>query len=206
MLFIIRKNKIEEVELVNKGKVKSLVRFKDEDILIDNGNIFYSKQEANIAKSEKRITKEVKNERTNKNGYGCCHYCGTRIHKDNCTIDHIQPLASFGGKRALRKKIDLWRIAWDKEHNLVLACEECNSEKDNLNAKVFEHKLSILNRKARLLNMKKTRKSAIECYGNENNRKVGFGISTSGNKHNYFSAMYMAKADSNILDKSLILY
>ena len=54
--------------------------------------------------------------------------------------------------------------------------------------------------------MKKMRKSASECYGNENNRKVGFGISTSGSKHNYFSALYMARTDSNVLDKNLILY
>ena len=50
------------------------------------------------------------------------------------------------------------------------------------------------------------KKIETEFYVSENNRKVGFGISTSGNKHNYFSAMYMARADSNILDKNLILY
>lgn len=53
-MFIIKKNNIEEVELINKGKLKSLVRFKNKDILIDNGNIYYSKQEANVAKAEKR--------------------------------------------------------------------------------------------------------------------------------------------------------
>lgn len=205
-MFIIKKNNIEEVELINKGKLKSLVRFKNEDILIDNGNIYYSKHEANIAKSEKKIIRDFKNANTNKSGYGYCHYCGKKIHKDSCTVDHIQPLSSFGGKRKVRDNKNLWKLAWDKEYNLVLACEECNSEKDNLNVNVFEHKLSILDRKAKMLNMKKMRKSATECYGSENNRKVGFGISTSGNKHNYFSAMYMAKADSNILDKSLILY
>ena len=40
-MFIIKKNNIEEVELINKGKLKSLVRFKNEDILIDNGNIYF---------------------------------------------------------------------------------------------------------------------------------------------------------------------
>ena len=54
--------------------------------------------------------------------------------------------------------------------------------------------------------MKKMRRSASECYGNESNKKVGFGISTSGSKHNYFSALYMARTDSNVLDKNLILY
>ena len=205
-MFIIKKNNIEEVDLINKGNVKSLVRFKNEDILIDNGNIFYSRHEANMARAEKKITRDFKNANTNKNGYGSCHYCNKKIHKDSCTIDHIQSLKSFGGRRKVRENIDIWRIAWDKEYNLVLACEECNSEKDNLNVNVFEHKLSILDRKAKMLNMKKTRKSAIECYGREHNRKVGFGISTSGNKHNYFSALYMAKTDSNILDKNLILY
>lgn len=205
-MFIIKKNNIEEVEMINKGNVKSLVRFKGKDLLIDNGNIYYSKQEANMARAEKKITRDFKNANTNKNGYGCCYYCNKRIHKDSCTIDHIQPLKSFGGRRKVRDNKNLWKLAWDKEHNLVLACEECNSEKDNLNVNVFEHKLSILDRKAKMLNMKKTKRSAIECYGREHNRKVGFGISTSGNKHNYFSALYMAKADSNILDKSLILY
>lgn len=205
-MFIIKKNNIEEVEIINKGNVKSLVRFKNEDILIDNGNIFYSRQEANVARAEKKIIRDFKNANTNKSGYGCCHYCNKRIHKDSCTVDHIQPLKSFGGKRKLRDNRELWKIAWDKDYNLVLSCEECNSEKDNLNANVFEHKLSILDKKAKILNMKKTRKSAVECYGMEHNRKVGFGISTAGNKHNYFSAMYMARKDSNILDKNLILY
>ena len=204
-MFIIKKNDVYEVELINKGKIKSIVRFKGEDILIDNGNIYYSKQEANFAKSEKRIIREFKNKNTNKSGYGTCHYCGKKIHKDSCTVDHIQPLSSFGGRRKIREDKDLWKLAWDKDYNLVLACEECNSEKDNLNANVFEHKLSILDRKAKLLNMRKTKKSAAECYGRENNRKVGFGISTSGSKHNYFSALYMARTDSNILDKNLIL-
>ena len=53
--------------------------------------------------------------------------------------------------------------------------------------------------------MKKMKNSSSECYGSENNRKVGFGISTAGNKHNYFSALYMARTDSNVLDKNLIL-
>lgn len=205
-MFIIKKNNIEEVELINKGKIKSLVRFKNEDILIDNGNIYYSKQEANVARAEKKIIRDFKNANTSKSGYGTCHYCGKRIHKDSCTVDHIQPLSSFGGKRKVRSDKHLWKLAWDKDYNLVLACEECNSEKDSLRANVFEHKLAILDRKAKMLNMKKMRKSASECYGNENNRKVGFGISTSGSKHNYFSALYMARTDSNVLDKNLILY
>ena len=55
-MFIIKKNNIVEVEMINKGNVKSLVRFKGKDLLIDNGNIYYSKQEANMARAEKKIT------------------------------------------------------------------------------------------------------------------------------------------------------
>ena len=205
-MFIIKKNNIEEVELINKGKEKSLVKFRDEKILIDNSNIYYSKQEARIAKMEKRIIRDFKNAHTNKSGYGYCYYCNKKIHKDSCTVDHMQPLKSFGGRRKVRENKEIWDIAWDKEYNLVLACEECNSEKDNLNINVFEHKLAILDRKAKILNMKKTKRSSTECYGLEHNRKVGFGISTAGKKHNYFSALYMAQKDSNILDKNLILY
>ena len=107
-MFIIKKNNIEEVELINKGKIKSLVRFKNEDILIDNGNIYYSKHEANVAKAEKKIIRDFKNANTNKSGYGYCHYCGKKIHKDSCTVDHIQPLSSFGGKRKVRDNKNLW--------------------------------------------------------------------------------------------------
>lgn len=204
--YILKKNRVESVKILNKGNIKSLVDLKGEEFLVDNGNIYNSKNEANVAKQEKQIIKDFKNDNTNKNGYGLCAYCGKKIHRDNCTVDHIQPLHSFGGKRHLRDNHELWSVAWDKEYNLALACEECNSEKDNLNVNLFEHKLSILDRKAKLLNMKKLKKSSEECFGKENNRKVGFGISTSSNKHNHFSAMYMAKADSNILDKNLILY
>ena len=205
-MFIIKKNNIEEIELINKGNVRSLVRFKNNEFLVDNGNIYKTKHEANIARAEKKIIRDFKIANTNKNGYGTCNYCGKRIHKDSCTVDHIQPLKSFGGRRKVREDNTLWKIAWDKEYNLVLACEECNSEKDNIRANVFEHKLAVLDRKAKRLNMKKMRKSASECYGHEHNRKVGFGISTSSNKHNYFSALYMARTDSNVLDKNLILY
>lgn len=204
--YIIKKNKIESIKIINKGKQKSLVKLNKEELLIDNGNIYYSKNEANVAKQEKQIVKNFKLDNTSKNGYGLCAYCGKKIHKDNCTVDHIQPLSSFGGKRNLRNDRELWKLAWDRDYNLAISCEECNSEKDNLNVNLFEHKLSILDRKAKILNMNKLKKSSEECIGKDNNRKVGFGISTSGNKHNYFSALYMAKSDSNILDKNLILY
>lgn len=205
MYYIIKKNKIEEVGILNKGNEKSLVKFKDEELLIKNSNIYYSSNEANMAKSELKVIKDFKKNNTNKSGYGYCHYCGKKIHKDSCTVDHIQSLYSLGGRRNLREDVELWRLAWDKD-NLVLSCEECNSEKDNLDVDVFMHKLSILDRKAKILNMRKLKKSAQECYGKENNRKVGFGISTAGNKNNYFSAMYMACTDSNVLDKNLIIY
>ena len=204
-MFIIKKTDIEEVELINRGNIKSLVRHKGEDILMDNGSIYYTKQEANAAIAEKRIIRDFKKTNTNKNGYGTCHYCGKRIHKDSCTVDHVQPLSSFGGKRKIREDKILWKLAWEKD-NLVLACEECNCEKDNIRVNIFEDKLAKLDKKAKLLNMKKTRKSAIGCSSRENNKKVGYCISTSGSEHNYFSALYMARADSNILDKNLILY
>ena len=205
-MFIIKKNNIEEVELINKGNEKSLVKFKDVEILIDNGNVYYSKQEARMAKMEKKIIRDFKNTHTNKSGYGHCHYCNKKIHKDSCTVDHLEPLKNFGGKRHLREDRELWNIAWDRDYNLVLACSECNEEKDDLNVNMFERKLARLDRKAKLLNMKKTKKSSMECYRLKLNRKVGFGISTASDKHNYFSAMYMAQKDSNILDKNLILY
>ena len=76
--------------------------------------------------------------------------------------------------------------------------------------KIFESGLEKLERKAAILNLKKIKKSGIECYGYENNRKVGFGISTSqyskiGKKHNDYSAMYLAQKDSRIIPLNLIL-
>ncbi len=43
-----------------------------------------------------------------------CYYCGTRVGRDNLTMDHLVPL-SRGGKSV--------------KGNLVPACKECNNKK-----------------------------------------------------------------------------
>lgn len=47
-----------------------------------------------------------------------CQYCGTELHKQNCTIDHIVPKSYFSSKKLANK--------WD---NLVISCYRCNHKK-----------------------------------------------------------------------------
>ena len=209
-MYIVRKNQIERVVIVKKYDSKSLVKSGIEEILMDNNNIYNSREEANMAKKEIQITRDFKNKSANKQGYCVCEYCNKKIHKSSATIDHIIPLKHFGGRRKLREDIKKWEEAWDVETNIVIACKECNEEKAIMPLKIFESGLEKLERKAAILNLKKIKKSGIECYGYENNRKVGFGISTSqyskiGKKHNDYSAMYLAQKDSRIIPLNLIL-
>jgi 5-methylcytosine-specific restriction endonuclease McrA len=202
IVYIIHKNKVKSVKLLNKGNEKSLVKFFDAELLIDNNSIYYSKNEAYIAIAEKQIIKDFKKNHTNKKGYGKCFYCKKDIHKDNCTVDHLKSLRSLGGRRELRANYESWKMAWDKS-NLTLACEECNSAKNHQELEHFQEKFASLHKKAKLINMKKLKNSASECFSRKNNRKVGYQISTK--KKNPLSSIYIAKSDSNILDKDLIL-
>jgi 5-methylcytosine-specific restriction endonuclease McrA len=50
----------------------------------------------------------------NRDGW-CCQYCGTKLHWDSITIDHVQPQARGG------------QTTW---LNCVSACRSCNRRKD----------------------------------------------------------------------------
>ena len=104
-MYIVRKNQIERVVLVKKYDSKSLVKSGIEEILIDNSNIYDTREEANMAKKEIQITRDFKNKSANKQGYCTCEYCNKKIHKSSATIDHIIPLKHFGGRRKLREDI-----------------------------------------------------------------------------------------------------
>ncbi len=45
---------------------------------------------------------------------GVCHYCNTKVGKENITMDHVVPL-SRGGKST--------------KGNIVPSCKECNNQK-----------------------------------------------------------------------------
>ncbi|MBF0261530.1 MAG: HNH endonuclease [Magnetococcales bacterium] len=52
-------------------------------------------------------------------GRGVCHYCGTRVHPSELTMDHVVPVIR-GGRSA--------------RDNLVPACLACNREKRSLSS------------------------------------------------------------------------
>ena len=74
-MYIVRKNQIERVVIVKKYDSKSLVKSGIEEILMDNNNIYNSREEANMAKKEIQITRDFKNKSANKQGYCTCEYC-----------------------------------------------------------------------------------------------------------------------------------
>lgn len=208
-MFIVKKNRIHRVQLINKGAEKTLIKLDKEELFISNNSIYYSYKEANVARAEMKIVKDFKKKNITKQGYGRCAYCNEKLHKEQLSVDHIRCLASYPGKRrGLRDNEDLWSEAWD-ESNLCLSCNGCNEEKDRLHAKTFINRLDRLDRQSRLLNLKKTKRSGIESYNNRNYRKVGFGVSSSSKYpkglHNEFSSIYAARADSNQIRLDLVL-
>jgi 5-methylcytosine-specific restriction endonuclease McrA len=50
----------------------------------------------------------------------CCQYCGLRLSKTSATVDHIKPKSHF--------KDSSLANTWE---NTVIACNKCNSYKDN---------------------------------------------------------------------------
>lgn len=56
-----------------------------------------------------------------------CRYCGIPLTWRNATIDHIVPKSKNGS---------------DDSHNLAIACNRCNNDKDDLSEADFRMKLS----------------------------------------------------------------
>ncbi|MEO5346502.1 MAG: HNH endonuclease [Magnetococcus sp. YQC-9] len=59
-------------------------------------------------------------------GRGVCHYCGTRCHPSELTMDHVVPVIR-GGRSA--------------KNNLVPACAACNREKRHLSTTEWQSRL-----------------------------------------------------------------
>lgn len=74
------------------------------------------------------ISEQTEMERVRKNQPHICFYCKRELADDKITIDHVQPYARDGKT---------------KERNLVIACKECNSEKDVMTLKEYMDFLEI---------------------------------------------------------------
>lgn len=93
-------------------------------------------------------SKKVKDLRDKiKDSCNTCFFCGEFIERPSRTIDHLLSLAKGGD---------------DSEENMVVSCQQCNSEKADLSIEEYLHlKLSGFDFKAR---------------AEENKRKRGFGF------------------------------
>jgi len=68
-------------------------------------------------KNVKRRTSGFAKEFLDENEGANCIYCGTKLHKENATADHIIPISKGGNNTQV---------------NLVVCCKDCNNERGNL--------------------------------------------------------------------------
>lgn len=203
-MFMIKKGEIREVRIVsvedneyNVFDVKSEITI----VGVKKEQLYKNYIDCEMALKEMKVKKAFKKVTVGKNGKHTCSWC-KRKGKD-LTVDHIVPLDYFGGKKKIRKDIDLWNRAW-RFSNLQILCEECNKRKDNFVDVGCEKSLNDIDFFARKLNNRRVLEK--NKYKNTPLSKIGFGIATgkwSNNKKEM--ADYVAKADSNILRLDMIL-
>lgn len=204
-MFIIKKREIKEVRIIKK--INDLGQYEVE-ILSTNvrelhpfENVYFTHQEAEMVLKEITKIKDYKKRRRNKQGLYTCACCGTK--SELITVDHITPLKDFGGRRNVRKDINLWNKAWSF-NNFQLLCEECNQFKDDKRQDIFLRTIDAIDKRARELNNSKKIKKNVNVKTPAN--KIGYGIATSKYADNKKDmAEYFAKADSNILRLDMIL-
>lgn len=204
-MYIIKKRGIVKVEVLTKFDETGELRVKSFDTnheeIVCRDNIYDTVEEAEIVLQEIQITKAFKSKRRNKKGELTCACCGHKA-KD-LTVDHISPLKSFGGKKALRSNPKAWRQAWNFG-NFQILCYECNQFKNSMTQEQFEKSIDMIDLSARRLNNRKKLKKVVNKNTPAN--KIGYGLATSSYAKNKKELVNkVAKSDSNILRLDLIL-
>lgn len=203
-MYIIRKKGIREVDVLNmvsKSECEILVKDTGALEIIDRVSVYDSLEEAQIGIKEIEMVKNFKKKRRNKKGELTCKCCGTT--GKHLTVDHIQSLKSFGGRKEIRKNKSLWTQAWNYK-NFQILCEDCNKFKSSMSQDEFERSMDIVDLKARALNNNKMLKKTVNKKTPAN--KISYGIATSEYaKNKKYLAEKIAKSDSNVLRLDLIL-
>lgn len=197
-MFMVRKGEIREVEVLDlKEGFYSVKDKKNNEILskIHKTDVCETYEEVKLIQKEYEIKIKFKKNRKNKNGFHTCSWCGKK--GKNLTLDHKEPLDSFGGKKQIRKNEKIWRKAWSIK-NLQMLCEECNKHKANYKNLEGTMELDDIDYHARILNNKKLLTKSV--HKDSPSTKIGYGIATSKRANQRKElAVYVAKADSNIL-------
>lgn len=202
-MFLASSKGIFEVEVLEKLEGSILkVQYIESGAIRDvhAHNLVETTQEGMLVQREIRMKKDFKNSHKNKRGEHKCAWCGKR-GKD-LTVDHIDSLDSFGGRKAIRKDYRVWKRAWNFD-NLQMLCEECNKSKSNFKNEFGDLTLNQIDFHARVLNTNKMLNASFNKGSMYS--KVSYGIATSDysdNKKEF--AEYVAKADSNIIRQDII--
>lgn len=191
--------------MLNKGINDSIVKTYDgQEVLVDNSDIYHSMQECKAAKAEVNLKKKFRKRHANKKGYMTCAKCGCK--GKHLTVDHIVPVSSFGGYKAVRRDLELWLEVWD-ESNLQILCKDCNQVKDTMSQEEFdEYDMKKIYKRGMILSNKK---NSLMAKDKMQAHKVGYGVSTScysiDSELDTNILMKLAKMDSRILYPELIL-
>ena len=204
-MFLVTRKDIKEVEVLDIGSdglCKVLVNSNGRIIDgVQKVDLEDSYESAELAQKEIAIKKIFRNKRRDKNGECRCGWCGQK-DKDS-TVDHITPLAEFGGKKKIRKDKSLWEKAW-RSDNLQILCEQCNQNKSDYLSIDSNDSLNKIDFHARILNNKK--KIEASRFKDSATKKIGYGIVTGKWARKTMNEVeYVAKADSNRLRLDMIL-
>lgn len=202
-MYIIKNREIIKVKFIefNDGVCRVYDNRSRRSYSISSSNITNTRQEAELMMREYEIKKSFK-KASKVNNKHTCSWCGRQ--GSSLTLDHITPLNHFGGKKEIRKNIEVWEKAWHVS-NLQILCEECNKNKDNfVNENGDNLSLDSIDYSARVLNNKKTLKQSV--HKNSPATKISYGMSTGKWEEADLSLLeYVAKADSNRLRLDTIL-